>query len=201
MSRRVTVVLSQGRPLGAEKQHREDELVAELLMHPHAEATVIGDLVQISADSTDRLCLESIAGTAIVLAWHAPQTVVEALAKIGIDAHLLNAPAANSDANAPTQSAAGKALSVHYFDLNDLKPLQFYADRIAQVAEEADVSPVALTNLTDGRNVPIAASEPAATPILNVVSRSVAEEDHGDETTEARDKLDDLMDALDQIEL
>ena len=95
-------------------------------------------------------------------------------------------------------------MPLYYFDLNEPESPDFYTDRISEVAEEADVAPVALTNLADGRDVPLVAREPDTATLLNVVSRPSASSDRHDvaaDESEDRDKLDDLMDALDQIEL
>ena len=204
MSRRVTVVLSQGQRLGAERQHREDQLIAALLMHPLAEATIISDLTEIDSESTDRLCLESISGIAIVLAWHPPQKAAEVFTQIGITARLLNHPATTTDTGQQDTTAVGRALSLHYFDLNEPESPEFYLDRIAQVAEEVAVTPVTLTNLVSGRDVPLATSEPNSNNSLEVVSRPSAIDHHHDHRADDRedgDKLDDLMDALDRVDL
>ena len=196
MPRRVTVILSQGRRLGVEHQHREDELIAALLMHPSAEATIITDLAQMDPESTDRLCLESIAGTAVLFAWHAPQVASDAFEKLGIPARLVE----GSDASDSTDDS----LAIHYFDLNESASHESYADRIRQIAEEAAVAPVALTDLVNGGRIPLVDSAPnpgssstATQQISTVRESSRIDEDGSDD----RDALDDLMDEFDAVDL
>ncbi|MCG8585326.1 MAG: hypothetical protein MI757_11495 [Pirellulales bacterium] len=198
MSRRVTVVLSQGHRLGAERQYREDELVAELLMSSEAEATIVADLKRIEPGGTDQLCLESIAGTAVLLAWYDVETAAAELDRIGVAAKLLNHA---SNEGTAQNGNAGAARELYYYDLNAPEKPEFYLDVISRVADEVDRAPVGLTNLASGDLLPVLAMEPAqpvAEPqVSQTVELNVAEDDEAEE----RDDLDDLMDELDRVEL
>lgn len=201
INHRVTVVLSQGQRLGAERQHLEDELVAQLLMSSSAEVTIVGDLSRIDAAGSDQLCLESIAETAVILAWHDADAAFRHLSRIGIAARLLNHTAIGESGVSAGSSATKE---FYYYDLNEAKSPEFYQEIVGRVAEESQRAPVVLTNLASGDTLPLVGSTPQPTapeaPVQSAqVSRGAMISD--DDESESRDELDDLMDELDRVEL
>ena len=166
-------------------------------MHPSAEATIIADLPEITAESTDGLCLETIAGTAVLLAWHSPQVASDVFEKLAISARLITGTNASvsGDGN----------LAIHYFDLNEPDSQNVYADRIRQIAEEAAVAPVALTNFVNGDKVPLVNraldSDGSSTASQPQPSPTDEPQQIYDDRSDGRDALDDLMDAFDAVDL
>jgi hypothetical protein len=190
--------VSQGHRLGAERQHCEDELIAQLLLSPLAEMNIIADLAAIDPAGTDQLCLDSISATAVIFAWHTPTQASDELQRIGIAAQLLN------HSSQPVALAATQQTRQHdfyYFDLNDPQPLEDYLSVIARVADEVEKSPVGLTNFSNGEKIPLATEPQASAQSIAHKSIPPTQQPLPTDDEEDRDELDDLMDALDRVEL
>ena len=73
MSKKVTVVISQGQGKNPTKRHLEEELAATLLMDPDVDVSLVPHLYDLTADHTGMLFLKSIPGEVIVLSWLYPR--------------------------------------------------------------------------------------------------------------------------------
>ncbi len=69
MSKRITVVISQGQSANPVKRKLEEDLVGALIGEAGIEVTVIPHLYDLTADGTGMLCLQGITGDMIVLSW------------------------------------------------------------------------------------------------------------------------------------
>ncbi len=84
MTKKITVVLSQGQSANPAKRRIEEDLVAALLVEPGVEMTVIPHLYDLASDGTGVLCLQGIASDMIVLSWLYPRAAHWTLDRHGI---------------------------------------------------------------------------------------------------------------------
>ncbi|GEM_PF-2819074 len=66
----MAIVLSQTDQPSTTHRDFEEELVAVLLMKDGLEVSIIGDVANIEADSTDALCLEGVRGNLFFISWY-----------------------------------------------------------------------------------------------------------------------------------
>ncbi len=69
MAKRIAVVVSQGQSQNPAKRGLEEDIVAELLMEPGIDVTVIPHLYDLSPDGTGMLALQGIKGNMVLLTW------------------------------------------------------------------------------------------------------------------------------------
>lgn len=84
MSKRISVVLSQGQSQNPEKRKLEEDLVAAMLMEQGVDVTVIPHLYDLKPDSTGMLALQNIGGDMVVLSWLYPRAARWILDRNGI---------------------------------------------------------------------------------------------------------------------
>jgi len=84
MSKRITVVISQGQSAHPAKRRLEEDLVAGLLGKPNVELTVVPHLYDLAPDSTGMLCLSGVSGDMIVCSWLYPRAARWTLDRNGI---------------------------------------------------------------------------------------------------------------------
>ena len=84
MSKRITVVVSQGQSLNPAKRGLEEDVVAGLLTSPGIDVTVIPHLYDLRNDGTGALCLQGVSGDMVVLAWMFPRANRWVLDSLGV---------------------------------------------------------------------------------------------------------------------
>ncbi len=81
---KITVVLSQAPGKHPAKRSLEEGIIANLLVEPAVDASIIPNLYDLHPDHTGRLFLESIRGDMIVLSWLYPRAAFWLLDRCGI---------------------------------------------------------------------------------------------------------------------
>ncbi|HEV7224261.1 MAG TPA: ferredoxin family protein, partial [Pirellulales bacterium] len=84
MTKKLTVVISQGQSANPVKRKLEEDLVGALLFERGLEVTVIPHLYDLAPDGTGMLCLQSIPGDVVVLSWLFPRAAHWTLDRNGI---------------------------------------------------------------------------------------------------------------------
>ncbi|MEX0867715.1 MAG: ferredoxin family protein [Pirellulales bacterium] len=69
MPKHLPVVISQGQSANPQKRGLEEELVAQLLMEPGIEVTLVPHLYDLKPDGTGMLCLQNMPGNFVVISW------------------------------------------------------------------------------------------------------------------------------------
>jgi hypothetical protein len=84
MAPRLTVIVSQSAQRDAARVDVEETLVAELMMSPGLDATLIGPIESILPDSTDFLCLSSFNHNIGFVSWLDQETVAAHWRRLGL---------------------------------------------------------------------------------------------------------------------
>lgn len=124
---RITVVLSQGQSASPIKRKLEEDLVAELLGVRGVEVVVVPHLYDLKNDGTAMLCLQSMAGDAIVLSWLFPRAAFWTLDRRGIRGQLgttlLTSEEADTDADDEEADGEEKAAADEKARVADSRPI------------------------------------------------------------------------------
>jgi len=150
MSRaKLTVVLSQSQGKNPAKRGLEEAITAALIMEPGVEMAVVPHLVDLNAEHTGRLFLESVPGDLVVLSWLFPRAAFWILDRDGIKGQFGETqlkPSADEDDEDEEQGAPAPpkgigALNVpdrhiYCLDLRDFKNPQPYVEEIRRIGQE-----------------------------------------------------------------
>ncbi len=113
MAVRLSVVMVHTPPPSAGASQLAEAIVGELIGMHEIDLTLVGNLPNISHESTDLLSLESLSGDVAVLDWQPPTGIVSALAELGFEG---SRTPHTHDPQAP--AAAEPTRRIYAFDLN-----------------------------------------------------------------------------------
>ena len=148
MSRpKLTVVLSQSQGKNPAKRGLEEAIVAALIMEPGVETAVVPHLVDLNAEHTGRLFLESTPGDLVVLTWLFPRAAFWILDRDGIKGQYGESqlkPPADDEEEEQSEPAPPKGIGaldvpdrhIYCLDLRDFKNHQPYVDEVRRIAQE-----------------------------------------------------------------
>ena len=88
MSKRISVVISQGQSKNPAKRNLEESLVTGLLMESGIDVTVVPHLYDLKPDGTGMLAMKGISGNLIVLSWLYERAAHWVLDRNGIHGHV-----------------------------------------------------------------------------------------------------------------
>ena len=84
MTRRISVVVSQGQSHNPKKRQLEEELVTALMLEPGIDTAVIPNLYDVQPDGTSALALQGISGDVVILSWLFERAARWTLDRLGI---------------------------------------------------------------------------------------------------------------------
>ncbi|MEC9092894.1 MAG: ferredoxin family protein [Planctomycetota bacterium] len=87
MSKKISVIVSQGQSRNPAKRNLEESIVTSLMMESEIEVTVVPHLYDLKADGTGMLALKSIPGNMVVLSWLFERAARWVLDRNGIHGH------------------------------------------------------------------------------------------------------------------
>ncbi|MEZ6133501.1 MAG: hypothetical protein R3C53_01195 [Pirellulaceae bacterium] len=215
---RLTVIVSQSATRNSSQADIEETLVAELMMTPGLDATLIGPIETIQADSTDFLCLSGFNHNFGFVSWLDEQQVIEHWQRLGL------AGTVARPGQAVTNGDASRKPRVYFFQLigsdagsQILKQLEeLQRDRAVKTVDIAltlpIMSPMGSKSMVSKPTVPESSSNsspaiaatskvPPAVPRqadpTNADQRPPVEPDEDDEQWQQLDQLVDELDAFD----
>jgi NAD-dependent dihydropyrimidine dehydrogenase PreA subunit len=159
---KLTVVISQGQSAQPARRRLEEELVTALLFEPGVEVTVIPHLYDLAPNGTGMLCLQSVPGDLIVLAWLFPRAAHWTLDRNGIRGRMgvsLLAEGEASDEDAPENQEGSNdgdkprvldsrplpPRTIHCLDLRTKQEVSAYVAEVRRIRDEAAVQTVSIT--------------------------------------------------------
>lgn len=87
---RLTVVVSQSSSRDSQSANLEETLVAELMMTPNLDATMIGPLESVHPDDTDYLCLDSLNHNFAILSWLPTEEVARQWQRLSLSGQIVH---------------------------------------------------------------------------------------------------------------
>jgi len=166
MAKRLTVVVSQGHSKNPAKRGLEEQIVAELLMQPGIDVTVIPNLYDLEADGTGMLCLQGIGGDMVILAWLFPRAAHWTLDRNGITGKVGTTllvgdddeeeemdTAVEAEANDKLRVLDGRAQSnrtIYCLDLRIADSAEDYLAEIHRIAQETTTEVIGLGDWANG---------------------------------------------------
>lgn len=185
----MAIVLSQTDQPSTQRRDFEEELVAILLMKDGLEVTIIGDIANIEAESTDALCLEGVRGNLLFISWYSQDDA---------EGHLGRAGVIGSFHGAPKPPTLPIATPGHYDPFQrailcfDLSPFERPIDARRELLRTLDHQRKGETP-----NAPA----PKATHTSHPAPPATKPMPKRQETSTTHDPLDSLLDAFDEMEL
>lgn len=224
---RLTVVVSQSTNQGSAISDMEETLVAELMLSPGLDATMVGPLERIEADDTDYLCLSSYQyNFALVSTLDAP-AVQQAWDRLGLSGTIVDLGLADGANSSSAQSDVVEGKRILYLRLNPNATVGSVVTQLQELLAARNVKPVSIgglaktpipkrqsisepaladlqqpnseSKLEDGKSVRSGQPEavPEKAPIVASVEVDSAEVDDDEEWSH----LDQLVDDLDDLDL
>ena len=89
MSARLTIIISQSSVRAGMAADLEETMVAELMMTPGFDATMIGPLESVEKDGTDFLCLSSFNHSLVLLTWLPLEQAQQNWERLGLDGQVI----------------------------------------------------------------------------------------------------------------
>lgn len=133
MAVRLPVVMVHTPPPESGASQLAEAIVGELIGMPEIDLTLIGNLTQISTESTDRLSLETLTGDIAALDWQPPAGIVAALGELGFKGSRTPHP------NDPEAPPAEPSRRIYAFDLNLFPDARSVCDAVAKLKQQRQV--------------------------------------------------------------
>ncbi len=140
MASRLTVIVSQSSSRDSQQADLEETLIAELMMAPGLDATLIGPLESIRADSTDLLCLKSFNHTVSLVSWLDAQSVAEHWSRLGLPGSLVF-----QRDQLDNGSSGQSSLRVHSFQIRIQDGHQAILEQLRQLQKDRAVRTVTIS--------------------------------------------------------
>jgi hypothetical protein len=137
---RLTVIICQSPVRDSHSMDVEEALLAELMMTPGLDATLVGALENIAAESTDCLCLSSFSQSLALLSWASEAEVRRHWQRLELSGHILTMGQRPGDSSASAE-AHGRRL-VYFFAMQTEK--QAILNQLRQLLVERSVQTVSL---------------------------------------------------------
>lgn len=135
MAPRLTVIVSQSATRDGRAVDTEETLVAQLMMTPGLDATLIGALETIQADSTDFLCLSSFQHNFALVSWLDEASVVEHWQRLDLAGSVSRPGAINGHSRKP---------HIYYLQLTHATTVIDVLGQLEQLQRERSVKTVAI---------------------------------------------------------
>ncbi len=174
----------------------EESLLTQVMMAPDLDAVLIGSLEGLTADGTDALCLSMLPRESVMLGWPAIEVAASCLQQANVHWQL-------------AEAVAGRADAVRYKRLSvGQNPSEIMAS-LLQIQQNLSVKTLQISLVSSRKNAPAAAVPTQSgnttvgpislnSSINNSPKNSTPAEQ---ELPVAEDKLDQLLDELDSLNL
>lgn len=122
MSARLTVIICQSTVRAGLAADLEETLVAELMMTPGFDATMIGPLESVEADGTDFLCLSSFNHSLVLLTWLPRGEAQQHWDRLGLAGSVIAVPSNGQNvADAPENPSSRRVFHIQLTEETDPK--------------------------------------------------------------------------------
>lgn len=146
LAARLTVVVSQAFTRNQAATHLEETLVAELMMTPGLDATMIGPLENVQLDDTDFLCLSSFRYTFAFVSWHETSEVQHHWRRMGLNARIRRIDRSDAGGDASPQESGGvSAQSVIHFQLTPDSQIPQLLAEMQRILRDRNVKTVGIS--------------------------------------------------------
>jgi NAD-dependent dihydropyrimidine dehydrogenase PreA subunit len=167
MSKRISVVLSQGQSHSPAKRKLEEDIVAGLIMESGIDVTVVAHLYDLKPDSSGLLALQGLSQDFVLLSWLYPRAAHWTLDRNGIRGHLgvtrLDEEGEEDDEEAvDAQEPKHRIIDerplpnrkIFHLDLRVKKTAAEYIEEVKRIAQEQSTQVVHLTDWVSGNPKP-----------------------------------------------
>jgi NAD-dependent dihydropyrimidine dehydrogenase PreA subunit len=169
MSKRITVVLSQGQSHNPAKRKLEEDIVAGLIMEPGIDVTVVAHLYDLKSDSSGLLALQGLSQDFVLLSWLYPRAAHWTLDRNGIRGQMgvTLFDEEPEDEEETAEAAAGDEpkhriiderplpnRKIYHLDLRARKTAAEYIEEVKRLAKEQSTQVVQLTDWVSGNPKP-----------------------------------------------
>jgi hypothetical protein len=207
---RLTVIVSQSATRDGRSVDTEETLVAELMMTPGLDATLIGALEKVSTDSTDFLCLSSFQHNFAFISWLDEATVAAQWERLGLAGTVARPGASNGHHRKPriyylplTHATTVADILAQLEQLQRERSVKTVGIQLGPTASPSRAASSSLAASAGGLPV-IQPSQPTRTPAASLpppASHSSAHPLSDDEDEDEEwEELDRLVDDLDAFE-
>ena len=140
MSARLTIIISQSSVRAGMAADLEETMVAELMMTPGFDATMIGPLESVEKDGTDFLCLSSFNHSLVLLTWLPLEQAQQNWERLGLDGQVIpigdEAPAG--------QATSSPARKVFYIQMTESMDAKVALRQLAELLASRQVKTVGI---------------------------------------------------------
>ena len=171
MPKRLPIVMIQSRPPQSSGEQLADDIVGNLIGAPGKDLMLVAPLEKLSADSIDRLTLESLQSDAVILDWKTAEDVITSWKGLG-----LSGSRAPHELDASVASVPAQQRRLYIIDLRTVRSYEHLLAVLAQIQAAGEVKIFSLLPGPPGLQQAKASSSPELQK-ASVESRGVESSD------------------------